>query len=323
MALNGLPCENGIGRATVNTVGVIGLGMIGCSWTALIIAQGVDVIGYDPSADAEERVAAEIRAQEPALRALGLTTENPGRFTLGASIEEVASVADVIQENGPERLDTKRALMARISAVAPADVVIASSTSGLTPSEFSVDAQVPERVLVGHPFLPVTIMPLVEIVGGKRTAPAALEWLSHYYKALGKKTVTLKREVPGFLGNRFQVLVLEEALSLIECGVATVEDIEAVFADGIGLRWSLLGPVSLMTLAAGDAGLRETWGRYADYHQHVRSSVDRVRDADAAIELAEKQSKELNVARNPAEIAAKRDELLLDMIKLRKNRSII
>ncbi|MEM6415972.1 MAG: 3-hydroxyacyl-CoA dehydrogenase NAD-binding domain-containing protein [Pseudomonadota bacterium] len=317
MPLSELSSQNGIGRPTVNTVGVVGLGVIGCSWTALIIAQGIDVVAYDPSSDAEKRAAAEIDAQEPALRALGLTAEQRGRFTMASSIEEVASQVDVIQENGPELLDAKRKLIAQISQLAPPDVVIASSTSGIMPSDFSSEAVAPERVLVGHPFLPVTIMPLVEVVGGQLTSPIAVNWASRYYEALGKKAVVLQRELPGFLANRFQVLVFEEALSLIERGAATVEDIEAIFTDGIGLRWNLFGPISLLTLAGGEAGIKDTWKRFSGHHSSVRDSIERLDNAALAISLVKEQSKYLSAANDPAGTNALRDRLLLAELKSR------
>lgn len=318
VTIKNLEVIEGIGRSTVSRVGVVGLGVMGCSWTALLLAHGIDVTGYDPCPNAKKRVSAELETQEPVLRALGFNPRCKGEFSIATSIDAAVASVDFVQENGPENLNAKRSLIAAIDEVTPREIVIASSTSGMMPTELAQGTRTPERILVGHPFLPVTVMPLVEVVGGQSTSPAATTWAAAFYKALGKEPVVVRKEVPGLLANRFQVLVLEEALSLVERGVATVDEVERAFVNGPGMRWSFAGPISLFAHAAGDAGMRTSWDRFLQHRNRVLNSVERVRNEDNVLAEVAQQTLSLREFTEPGATIAERNQ---EIIKLLSNKN--
>lgn len=231
----------------MRAVAVVGTGVIGASWAALFLAHGLDVVATDPAPDAEERLRADVAATGLAAR---------GRLAFVADVAEAVAGADFVQENGPERLDVKHALFAAMDAAARPDVVLASSSSGLLPSDIATAcAAHPERVLVGHPFNPPHLLPLVEVVPGERTGEPAVEAAMACYAALGKKPIRLRHELPGHVANRLQAALWREAYSLVDRGVATVADIDTAIANGPGLRWALLGPFAVQHLSGGPGGI--------------------------------------------------------------------
>ncbi|MDE2005163.1 MAG: 3-hydroxyacyl-CoA dehydrogenase [Rhodospirillales bacterium] len=242
---------------TIRSIAIIGTGVIGTSWAAHFLAHGHDVIAADPAPGAEARLRAGVDACWDALTQLGLA---PGaareRLRFVASAEEAAAAADFVQENGPERPDLKRALFRALDAATRPEVVLASSSSGLLPSEIQADCARPERVLVGHPFNPPHLVPLVEVVGGARTGAAAIETAMAFYAATGKRPIHVRREVAGHIANRLQAALWREAFGLVERGVASVEDIDTAIAHGPGLRWALLGPFVNLALSGGTGGIR-------------------------------------------------------------------
>jgi carnitine 3-dehydrogenase len=234
----------------VRTVAVIGAGAIGASWVALMRDHGLDVVIADPDPAAEERL-------RPAVETFRSTGGYDGRCTLTSSLTEAAANADLILEAGPERLDVKRAIVAELDAAARPEVLIASSSSGLTPTSFqSAAARHPERVLVVHPFNPPHLVPLVEVVGGERTSEEAVEAALALFRDFGKRPIRLRRELPGHVANRLQAALWREAYYLVEQGVVSVADLDAAIANGPGLRWALLGPLATQHLSGGGLGLR-------------------------------------------------------------------
>jgi carnitine 3-dehydrogenase len=241
----------------VRSAAVLGAGTIGASWTALFLARGLAVRIYDPAPDSEQLVRAFIDRAWPALERLGLgANADPTLFTVHADPAAAVEGADFVQENGPESLATKRALYARIDHALQPAAVVASSTSGLMPSALQEGRAGPERYLVGHPFNPPHLIPLVEVVGGRATDPAVVDWTAAFYAALGKRPIRLKREVPGHVANRMQAALYREAIHLVLEGVASVEDVDAAITSGPGLRWALMGPHMAHHLAGGRAGMR-------------------------------------------------------------------
>ncbi|GLY39770.1 3-hydroxyacyl-CoA dehydrogenase [Amycolatopsis sp. NBRC 101858] len=228
----------------MSTVAVIGTGVIGASWAGLFLAHGHDVVATDPAPGAEERLRTALE-DAPADRL---------RFVADAG--EAAAAADFVQENGPEREDVKHALFAVLDEAARPDVVLASSSSGLLPSVIARGCpRHPERVVIGHPFNPPHLIPLVEVVPGRDTAPEVVDRAVAFYASVGKRPIRLSREVPGHIANRLQAALWQEAYSLVERGVATVADIDTAIAYGPGLRWAVLGPFLNQHLSGGAGGL--------------------------------------------------------------------
>jgi carnitine 3-dehydrogenase len=239
-------------------VGVIGTGVIGSSWAALFLAAGLEVVATDPDPNGRDMVRRGIDACWPSLQRQGLVKVggSPDRVTFVDSAAAAADGVDFVQENGPERLEIKRDLYREIDHVAGADVVIASSSSGLMASELqSACALHPQRVLIGHPFNPPHLIPLVEVVGGSATDEWAVDAALAFYTSLGKTPIRIRAELPGHVTNRLQAALWREAYWLVEQGVATVSDIDTAISSGPGLRWALLGPFATQHLSGGPGGL--------------------------------------------------------------------
>lgn len=240
----------------VRRVACIGAGVIGGGWVAHFLARGYDVTAWDPAPDAADRVRGLVDAAWPALTEVGLAHgASRERLRVVDDLGEAVADADFVQESAPERLDLKVGLLADIDAATPAEVVIASSTSGYSMSEMQVKCGRPERFVVGHPFNPPYLIPLVEVVGGEQSAPEAVQWASWFYRVAGKRVITMDREVPGFIANRLQEAIWREALHMVAEGEATVEQIDASIVDGPGLRWAFMGPCLTFHLAGGEGGM--------------------------------------------------------------------
>jgi carnitine 3-dehydrogenase len=240
----------------VRTITCVGAGVIGGGWVAYFLAKGYRVVAWDPAPDAEPRLRHLVTAAWPALTELGLAD--------GASIDNLVyepdlaaacGQADFVQESAPEDLDLKRTLLADIDAASPEGVVISSSTSGYGMSEMQDKCAHPERTVVGHPFNPPYLIPLVEVVGGSSTSAEVVEWTAAFFRHAGKSVIAMDREVPGFVANRLQEALWREALHMIEAGEATVEEIDLSITDGPGLRWALQGPMLTFHLAGGQGGM--------------------------------------------------------------------
>ncbi|WP_433502413.1 3-hydroxyacyl-CoA dehydrogenase NAD-binding domain-containing protein [Pseudonocardia halophobica] len=240
--------------AGVDRVAVVGTGVIGISWAAHFLARGLDVVATDPSPGAEERLRKEVAALWPTLTPVDGAT--PERLAFTADPAEAVADADFVQENGPEREDVKHELFAVLDGAARPDVVLASSSSGLLPSAIARGCPAhPERVVIGHPFNPPHVIPLVEVVPGERTAEEAVTRALAFYTAVGKKPIRLRQELPGHVANRLQAALWQEAYSLVERGVASVADIDTAISQGPGLRWAVLGPFANQHLSGGPGGI--------------------------------------------------------------------
>lgn len=244
-------------RAQIKTVGLIGGGVIGGGWAARCLANGLDVVAFDPAPEGEAVLRGKVANAWPALSKVGL---KPGasqdRLRMVESIEEVAKAAHYIQESIPERLDLKIRVHSEIDSFAPPDVIIGSSTSGLLPSDFQAECANPERVLVGHPFNPVYLLPLVEIVGGKRTSQDAREAAGSFYESIGMYPIQCRTEVEGFLSDRLQEALWRENLHMLAEGHATTQEMDDAITYGPGLRWAFMGVNRTFALAGGDEGMR-------------------------------------------------------------------
>ncbi|HET8599905.1 MAG TPA: 3-hydroxyacyl-CoA dehydrogenase NAD-binding domain-containing protein [Segeticoccus sp.] len=240
----------------VRRVACIGAGVIGGGWVAHFLARGYDVTAWDPAPDAAERLQRLLAAAWPAVTELGLA---PGgrrdRLSIAPTLEAAVADAQFVQESAPERLDLKVQLLADLDAATPEGVVIASSTSGYGMSEMQLKCTRPDRLVVGHPFNPPYLIPLVEVVGGESTSADTVAWATRFYELTGKRVITMDREVPGFIANRLQEAIWREALHMVAEGEASVEQIDAAIVDGPGLRWAFMGPCLTFHLAGGEGGM--------------------------------------------------------------------
>ena len=241
----------------IGRVALLGAGVVGAGWAARFAANGIDVRVHDPDPRTRDRVDEALGDATRAYARLTLAPPvPPGRVEVAASLEEAVASADFIQESTPEREDLKRSLLAAASRAAPRDAVIASSTSGLLPSRLQADCAGPERVLVGHPFNPVYLLPLVEVVGGAATSAETRDRAASVYRSIGMHPLVLEAEIDAFIADRLLEAVWREALHLVNDGVATARQIDEAIAFGPGLRWSVMGTFLLYRLAGGEAGMR-------------------------------------------------------------------
>jgi len=239
-------------------VAIVGTGAIGASWAALFAAHGYEVAASDPRADAAVALRRDVEACWSSLVRQGLVASagSPELVTVARSVAEAVDGASFVQENAPERLDLKLELYGESDAAAGPDVVIASSSSGLMPTQLQQGCtHHPERVLVGHPFNPPHLIPLVEVVGGEATSDAAIEQAMATYEAIGKSPVRIRVELPGHVTNRLQAALWREAYWLVEQGVVSVAEVDLAISSGPGLRWALLGPFATQHLSGGDGGI--------------------------------------------------------------------
>lgn len=247
----------------IRTFAALGSGVIGSGWVARALAHGLDVVAWDPAPGAEAALRGRIAKCWAALEAQGLHAgASQARLRFVPSVEECVAQADFIQESAPETLNLKMDLHTRVSAAARPDVLIASSTSGLLPSDFYANATRPERCVVGHPFNPVYLLPLVEVVGGAGTSPEAIQAAMGVYRSLGMKPLHVRKEVPGFIADRLLEAMWRESLHLVNDGVATTGEIDDAIRYGAGIRWSFMGSFLIYTLAGGDAGMRHFMAQF-------------------------------------------------------------
>ena len=241
----------------VKTLGLLGTGVIGGGWAARALHFGIDVVAADVEPEMEEWIRGAVANAEGALSRLTFAPLPPkGQLSFTTDLHAMARQADFIQENIPEQLELKQRVLADVSRHAPPDVVIASSTSGLMPSDLQRDMRAPERFLVAHPFNPVYLLPLVELVGGQRTSAATLEAAGHFFGFIGMHPLKVRREVPGHLTDRLQEALWREILHMVNEDVATTGELDDAIVYGPGLRWAAMGTNLIYHLAGGETGMR-------------------------------------------------------------------
>jgi carnitine 3-dehydrogenase len=300
----------------VQRVACIGAGVIGGGWVAHFLARGYEVTAWDPAPDAESRLRALVAAAWPALTQLGLAEgASPERLTVAPTLAEAVAEAQFVQESAPEKLELKRELLAELDAATQAGVVIASSTSGYPMTDMQGAAADPGRLVVGHPFNPPYLIPLVEVVGGQATKRAAVEWASAFYGVAGKSVITMDRELPGFIANRLQEALWREALHMVAAGEATVEEIDASITEGPGLRWAFMGPCLTFALAGGAGGMAHMLDHFGP---SLKSPWTRLEAPELDETLRQAMIDGCEVAargRSMAELVAERDQGVIDVLR--------
>ena len=299
-------------------VAVIGAGTIGASWAAIFLARGLEVAAYDPSPSGEAFLRKFIGNAWPTLRQLNwvLPEADPMRLSFHREIANAVRDAEFIQESGPEREDAKLALFKEMDAVAPKESVIASSSSGFMVSVMQRACKHPERCVIGHPFNPPHLIPLVEVVGSDKTSPQAIETAMEFYKSIGKRPIHIKKEVRGHVANRLQTVLWKEAVKLVAEGVVSVSDADAAIAYGPGLRWALMGPHLTFHLAGGEGGM-------TNFMHHIAPAAQTWIDDGSGPWLTPEVQKliidgvaEEAAGRSVPDIAKWRDRKLIDILKV-------
>jgi 3-hydroxyacyl-CoA dehydrogenase len=303
----------------IRRVTIIGTGVIGASWAALYLAKGLEVVATDIAPNAEAALKQFVEAAWPALNRLGLAPgASQSKLSFTPKIEAAVSGADLVQENGPERLDFKQKLYGQLDDLLPADVIIASSSSGLTMSEIQSGCRShPERCVIGHPFNPPHLVPLVEIVGGAKTSEETFERVAEFYESIGRRTVRVRKEMPGHVANRLQAAIAREVYYLVAEGVVSAADVDTALCWGPGLRWGLMGNMLLNHLGGGKGGMEHFLEQFTrPMTAWWRSLGNPVLTPEVQRKLIESVHAEVGL-RSIEELAAERDEMLLGLLELR------
>jgi len=295
---------------------LLGAGVIGGGWAARLLLSGVDVALYDPSPGAEATVLAQLaRARRAWSRLTPVPPPPEGALTLAGSIAEAVAGVELVQESAPERERLKVELLAEASEAAPADAIIASSTSGLRPTAIGAAMSRPERFLVAHPFNPVYLLPLVELCGGEATAPETIARAASMFGALGMHPLLVRQEIDGFIADRLLEAVWREALWLVHDGVATAAEIDDALRYGPGLRWSTMGTFLIYRLAGGDAGMRHFMAQFGPALQLPWTKLTDVPELDDdLLDTLVAQSDEQADGRSIEELARIRDDCLVAVL---------
>src|SRR3984893_3041979 len=302
----------------IRCVAVVGTGVIGASWAAQYLARGLDVVATDPAPNAEANLRKYVDEAWEQLEQIGLSAgASRDRLTFTKDMGKALAHADLVQENGPERPDLKMKLFADMDDAAPIDSIIASSSSGITPSVMQSKSKHPERVLVGHPFNPPHIIPLVEVVGGTKTSPEAIQQALAFYASIGKKPIHLKKELPGHVGNRLQAALYKEIMYLIQQDVLSVEDADVAVSYGPGPRWGVMGPSLQWHLGGGAGGIKHFMDHLMD---PLAAMIKTLGTPDVTSEL--KQTIVEGVLRQAGnrsvdELAQEENELIIGLLRSR------
>lgn len=294
---------------------VIGCGVIGAAWVARMRLRGVDVAVYDPSPSADKVLEAVMDDAVAAWNALGLATDQIGALTIVDSIDAAVAGAGVIQESVPERLDVKHATLAAIDAAASVDALVASSTSGYKPTDLAAAMRHPERLVVAHPFNPVYLLPLVEVVGGEQTTLGTIDRAMDLYRQLGMHPLHVRKEIDAFIADRLLEAVWREALWLVNDGIATTEEIDDAIRFGFGLRWAQMGTFETYRIAGGEGGMRHFMAQFGPALKWPWTKLMDTPDlTDELIDTIAEQSDEQAAGRSIRDLTQERDRNLVAVL---------
>ena len=306
------------GPDRIARVAVIGAGLIGAGWVAAFLARGLAVRVYDPSPEAPEVVRAHIARAWHELAERGLAPgADPTAISFHSDLAVAVADADFVQENTPERVEVKAALFAELDRILPPDIIVASSTSSLPITQLAEGCRAGARFVLGHPFNPVHLMPLVELGGGVRTDPAAVEAAQSLYLAMGKRPVRLQREIFGHIANRLTSAMFREAVALVASGTATVEDVDTAIRFGPALKWAIQGQFTTFHTSGGAGGIANFLPHFAPGIQKRWASMTTPDLADPALQgelIAQVEA--MHAGKSVAEIAQHQDAMLLALLRL-------
>jgi 3-hydroxyacyl-CoA dehydrogenase len=303
----------------IRRIAIIGTGVIGASWSSLFLAKGLQVVATDPAPNTEAALRKFVDTAWPALKRLGLSPgASQSNLTFTADLPQALAGVDLVQENGPERIEFKQKLYAQLDGLLPPDVIIASSSSGLTMSEIQKGAPShPERCVIGHPFNPPHLIPLVEIVGGAKTSEATIRRADEFYTSIGQRTVRVNKEMPGHVANRLQAALSREIYYLVAEGVVSAADVDTALSWGPGLRWGVMGGLMLNHLGGGPGGIEHFFQQFTGpMTAWWKTLGSPVLTPEVQKKLIDSVHAEAG-SRTIQELEAERDEVLLGLIELR------
>lgn len=304
----------------IERTAILGAGVIGASWASLLLASGRSVAVFDPDQNVEKSVRSYIDKAWPALEELGLSDRaTPDAIRFFSTAAEAVKEAQFVQENVPERLPIKFATYQEIEPVLDTDAIVSSSTSGLTLEALQEGWQDPSKLILGHPFNPPHLIPLVELTANDATGAQVLDRTEAFYKDIGKVTIRINKGLPGHVANRLQAAVWREAVHMAVEGVASVEDIDKAMWAGPGLRWAAMGPTTLFHLGAGEGGLQAFCDHFKDTFNGWWDDLGDPRLDDQVIKLLVDGMASQAQGQSPEELAAQRDKMLTAMQKANRH----
>jgi 3-hydroxyacyl-CoA dehydrogenase len=303
----------------IRRIAIIGTGVIGASWTALYLAKGLQVVATDVAPNADAALRKFVEAAWPALKRLGLAPgASQSNLKFSAALAHAVDGVDLVQENGPERIEFKQKLYGQLDELLAPDVIIASSSSGLTMSEIQKGAAShPERCVIAHPFNPPHLIPLTEIVGGAKTSEATIQRAAEFYTSIGQRTVRVNKEMPGHVANRLQAALAREVYYLVAEGVVSAADVDTALCWGPGLRWGVMGNMMLNHLGGGPGGIEHFFQQFSGpMTAWWKTLGSPVLSPEVQKKLIESVHAEVG-SRSIDELVAERDEVLLGLLELR------
>ncbi|MGB0383430.1 MAG: L-carnitine dehydrogenase [Ardenticatenaceae bacterium] len=300
----------------IKTVGIVGSGLIGSGWAARFLAHGLDVIATDPAPGAEEGLRVAVDNAWPALQKLGLMPgADRGRLRFTNELEELCKAADFIQECAPEREELKRNLHRQMDGFAAPEVIIASSSSGLLPTGIQADCQHPGRIVIGHPFNPVYLLPLVEVLGGEKTHASSIQKAMAFYKWVGMYPLHVRKEIEGYISDRLQEALWREALHLVNDGIATTKEIDDAIIYGPGLRLAMMGTFLTFHLAGGDDGMRHMLEQFGPALKLPWTKLKAPELTDELIDRVVEGTAEQSAGQSVKELEQLRDNCLIGIMQ--------
>jgi len=307
----------------IRRIAIVGTGVIGASWSALFLAQGLQVVATDPAPNAEASLRKFVASAWPALERMGLAPgASPSKLEFTADLAKALAGADLVQENGPERVDFKQRLYKQLDELLPPHVIIASSSSGIPMSLIQVGAELhPERCVIGHPFNPPHLIPLTEIVGGAKTSEETIQRALAFYDSIGRRTVRINKELPGHVANRLQGALAREVYYLVTEGVVSAADVDTALSWGPGLRWGIMGNMMLNHLGGGPGGIEHFFEQFAG---PMMSSWKTLGSPELTPEVQKKLIDSVHAevgSRSIQDLEAERDEILIGLVDLRNKHS--
>jgi 3-hydroxyacyl-CoA dehydrogenase len=303
----------------IRRIAIIGTGVIGASWTALFLANGLDVVATDVAPGAEAALKHFVAEAWPALQRLGLASgASRNRLSFTAALTDAVKDVDLVQENGPEKIEFKKTLYRQLDELLHPSVIIASSSSGLTMSEIQSACELhPERCVIGHPFNPPHLVPLVEIVGGARTSENTIQRATEFYTSIGQRTVRVNKEMPGHVANRLQAALAREVYYLVAEGVVSAADVDTALCWGPGLRWGIMGNMMLNHLGGGPGGIEHFFQQFSGPMTAWWKTLGApVLSPEVQKKLIDSVHAEVG-SRTIEELEAERDQVLLGLLELR------